>query len=578
MKGHGTFIYRPDYTIQSFGSAQGVAEKLKELGMSYAWLRVHNKNGSWRTDDNLQIARALKEAGIQVGVWGWNDGNNVSQDIANAKKAIETYQPYAYIADIEPGVSEASWNTSDAKIFAEAVKSHLGERKLVVSSFGYIKVHQPELMRSIDDIVDVFAPQVYWFWHPKRYMLPANDPFLSSLPTNNASAYAKVCLKVWRDYVTKPLILTGQAYWGEATNWTQSKAERKLEEFVAGFDSYDQILGINWWNLADPKAMSNKMMLIIKNADFKSKFTNSTFSELPNDGLIVDVDMDSEDSNHSATFQMDNKRYIAAEGLNFRSEPDRNNEANIIGVLSFGDVAHTIGEITSNGYQKVLVELDGEQTTGYLSSRYLRNPETEEIERVVQEAVDEWHRFQKGRGIETIEPYSSYINEMWTARGYPDITGQDTDWFWSAAFISFVLENADYSRTKFDIRHSTYINEAIQNRITNSNRDFFGYRITEAKPQVGDIICQWRQYETTYDSAETQSRFPSHTDLVIAVRDRSIVTLGGNVTNPTSDDRGVTVGTKIFSLNSAGFLPGNRRVFAIMKNNYRPRTEQELVE
>ncbi|GEM_PF-1365181 len=573
MHSHGTFIYRPDYALQTFGSAQGVVEKIKEMGMSYAWLRVHNKNGPWRTHENRQIAQALKDNSVQVGVWGWNDGNNVRRDIANAKTAIETYRPYAYIADIEPGVAGADWNIDDATVFAKAVKSHLGERKLVVSSFGYIKTHKPELMQGIDNIVDAFAPQVYWFWYPKSYMLPQNDPVLSRLPKNNAAAYAKVCLKVWRDYVAKPLILTGQAYWGEAERWTRSRAEQKLEEFVQGFDSYDEIIGINWWNLADDKAMSNEMMTIIKDADFKSKFPNSASGGSTNDDSEIDSHPDDSNSGDSRTGI---KQYIAAEGLNFRSEPVGGTDDNIIDTLDYGDFAFVTGDLMPNGYLRATVNVDGEWVRGYLSARYLRDPEAPQIERAVQEGVDEWHRFAKGNGIETKEPYSSYINQMWKVRGYPNITGKDTDWYWSAAFISFILENAEYRRTKFDIRHSTYIHESIQNRITQADRDFWGYRITEAKPQVGDIVCQWRVTETTYEDAESRDRFSSHTDLVIAVRDRSVVTLGGNVTNSTSGDRGVTVGTKTFLLNSEGFLRDDRRVFAIMKNNYRPRDEQKL--
>jgi hypothetical protein len=39
--------------------------------------------------------------------------------------------------------------------------------------------------------------------------------------------------------VTKPIVLTRQAYWGETTGWTQAHAERKLQEFIDEFDRYD---------------------------------------------------------------------------------------------------------------------------------------------------------------------------------------------------------------------------------------------------------------------------------------------------------------------------------------------------
>lgn len=100
-------------------------------------------------------------------------------------------------------------------------------------------------------------------------------------------------------------------------------------------------------------------------------------------------------------------------------------------------------------------------------------------------------------------------------------------------------------------------------------------RISEARPQVGDIVCQWRgTNETTFDEAETQSRFENHTDIIIAVRKHAIVTLGGNVANASSQGLGVTVKTKTFSLDANGYLPGTRRVVALMKNRHRPFSDQ----
>lgn len=572
MFGHGTFVYDPDYALERFGSASGVADEMLRMGMRHAWLRVHNKNGPWRLTSNRKIARELKSRGIQLGVWGWNDGNDISQDIHNAKKAIDDFEPAVYIADIEHGVQGADWNSHKAERFCKAVKRFLGEMPLVVSSFGYIPFHQPEMMSAIDDVVDYFAPQVYWFWFPKQYMLQA-DPALSALPKNNAAAYAKVCLHEWRKAVTKPIVLTGQAYWGEASGWAQKTAELKLDEFIADFDEFAGLAGLNWWNFAAPKAMSHQMRARITAADFPARLgSGAGVPTRPSPGPTPDpIEPSPPRPGQPTTILM-----IAAEGLNFRSEPVGGLDDNVIAALDYGAKAIVTGGETANGYLPCIVELDGVATPGYLHKAYLRALERPEIERAIAEAVGEWKRFRKGAGIEDKEPFSSYINEMWTSVGRPSLTGMDTDQPWSAAFISFILRNAGYERTKFDVRHSTYINEAIQNRIIGADRDFWGYRITEAKPQIGDLICQWRRFETTYDEAESTSRFPSHTDIVIAVRPRAAIAIGGNVVNVHSQGRGVTVETKTFSLDSNGFLPDRRRVFALMKNRFRPVGEQVL--
>lgn len=372
---------------------------------------------------------------------------------------------------------------------------------------------------------------------------------------------------------SKPLVITGQAYWGEHSAWTRARAEEKLKDFLDEFDDFDRIAGLNWWNFAADKAMSQIMVDHIRDANLDQEFGGGQPSEQPTSG-----DFSSSTPAVVAAVLGSGLHWIAAEGLKFRTSPDNSDADNVVAELDYGSSAYVKGNETANGYLPVTVPLDGTDTDGFLFANYLRKNEQAQVERAIQEAVSEWLRFDKGAGLEYKSPYSGYINEMWTARGYPDLTGEDRGWFWSAAFISWILENAGYTRTKFDIRHSTYIHESIQNRVLGRSRDFTGYRLDEVRPQVGDILCQWRgDFETTYDQAETQSRFESHTDIVIAVRDRAIITLGGNVANAASNGAGVSVETKTFRLHSNGLLVDERRLFAVMKNQFRPKSEQTIL-
>lgn len=271
MHGHGTFVFEPDHAIAAFGSPGAVAAAVAAMDMSHAWLRVHGRDGPWRTEANLALAEAFHARGIAVGVWGWNDGNDVGRDIANAHAAIELYDPYAYVADIETGVGGALWTPDRAVTFAAAVKAHLGDRPLVVSSFGHIATHAPEVMVALDAVADAFAPQVYWFRYPDAAMLAAAGVPPGVAP-DDPVAYAALCLHQWRRTVGRPLILTGQAYWGEAEGWTQEDAERKLAAFLAGFDRWDAIIGLNWWNLSHPRAMSPRMREAIAAARLGGRF------------------------------------------------------------------------------------------------------------------------------------------------------------------------------------------------------------------------------------------------------------------------------------------------------------------
>jgi hypothetical protein len=242
------------------------------MDMSHAWLRVHGRDGPWRPEANLALAEALRAAGIAVGVWGWNDGNDPARDVANATAAIERYAPYAYVADMEDGVNGARWTVSRARRFASAVKDRLGGRPLGVSSFGYIVAHRPEIMAALDGIADFFAPQVYWLRYPEASMLPPDDPALGGLLTDDPAAYAMVCLHHWRRVVTRPLVMTGQAWWGEMAGWTEAMAEDRLARFLDRFDASDRLAGLNWWNLADPSAMSPRMRGLIAAARLGRRF------------------------------------------------------------------------------------------------------------------------------------------------------------------------------------------------------------------------------------------------------------------------------------------------------------------
>lgn len=197
MKGHGTFIYEPDEAKTKHGSWDGVAQALKQLDMTHAWIRCHDKNGLWRANENKALAAALKAHGIAVFGWGWCDGNSVTRDVANVTATLSTFDLDGYIADIEHGVRGADWTVSRVKEFCSSVRPLLGDKPFLVSTFGFLPYHQPELMKVADAYADGFAPQVYWFWYPKEGMFNqpgAKPPYR----TNHAADYANLCIDVWR--------------------------------------------------------------------------------------------------------------------------------------------------------------------------------------------------------------------------------------------------------------------------------------------------------------------------------------------------------------------------------------------
>jgi hypothetical protein len=100
------------------------------------------------------------------------------------------------------------------------------------------------------------------------------------------------------------------------------------------------------------------------------------------------------------------------------------------------------------------------------------------------------------------------------------------------SFVSFVLANSgpEYAEFLFDASHSVFSNDAIRAHVMNErDKPFWGYRITERKPEIGDIVHRNRSGGTfTYEYAENHAHFESHSDIVCEVRGAVARVVGGN--------------------------------------------------
>jgi Uncharacterized protein conserved in bacteria (DUF2272)/Glycosyl hydrolases family 25 len=143
------------------------------------------------------------------------------------------------------------------------------------------------------------------------------------------------------------------------------------------------------------------------------------------------------------------------------------------------------------------------------------------------------------------------------------VDGRDHGQPWSAAFISYVMKQAGAgARFFYSAQHSQYISRAIHDFLQrNPAAGYWGCRLTEAKPRVGDIVCWARQAGVDYDH-QHNGNYMGHCDLVVAERDGQIDVIGGNVEN--------SVTKRPLALNASGFLQGTvqngETLFAIMQN------------
>jgi len=111
--------------------------------------------------------------------------------------------------------------------------------------------------------------------------------------------------------------------------------------------------------------------------------------------------------------------------------------------------------------------------------------------------------------------------------------GQDGEFAWSAAFISYVMRTAGADdRFPYATAHSTYINIASEMALHQTT----GYVVTAERPEnyppkPGDLIClgRGRAGKLRYDDLPTSRGFGGHCDIVVTVAPGQLSVIGGNV-------------------------------------------------
>jgi len=260
-------------------------------------------------------------------------------------------------------------------------------------------------------------------------------------------------------------------------------------------------------------------------------------------------------------------KYIDIEALNLRSAPSIESSTRI-GILHLGQQVEEQGPHTQSGWIRIKADIDGVPMEGVVKGEIdgrlsLRAPVSEARETLVSEAIKEWLRFRKGLGMEHHDPFFKFVGQMWRAIGLR-LDGKDRDTPWSAAAISFMVRNAGkkapkYGAFKFSASHSRYMHESIVKRkAADTNAPFWGHRLHEKRPEIGDIVGRWREAPRDFDDAESSDSFKSHSDIIVNVSPDFVLAIGGNVRQSVNITR--------YAKTGAGFLAAEDGVFIHMVN------------
>lgn len=268
------------------------------------------------------------------------------------------------------------------------------------------------------------------------------------------------------------------------------------------------------------------------------------------------------------------RMFVNVEALNLRTAAGPATQATFKTTLHLGQEVDVSGDPV-NGWIPISVVGSAEPLDGFVKTSLapgpqtgateipsLREPTSSAREALVAAAIQQWERFKFGQGNEATEPFFRFVGEMWHAIGLSH-DGHDVDIPWSSAAISFMVRQAatsfpKYLGFKFAASHSRYINDAIKNS-GKKTAPFWGLRLHERKPQLGDIVVRSREQPITFELAAATNTFRSHGDIVVSIRPDELLAIGGNV----SDSVSVTRYTKT----PAGFVDSSKGVFALLVNN-----------
>lgn len=255
---------------------------------------------------------------------------------------------------------------------------------------------------------------------------------------------------------------------------------------------------------------------------------------------------------------------VDVESLNFRSAPE-NAPDTLRGQVFLGQRLAEVEDSGVDGWVSCRGEVDGREEAGFVKREFLRKPLSRSREALAASVHREWVRFRRGTGLEHVAPFAGFVGEMWQKVGL-NLDGTDRDQPWSAAAVSFMVRNAGrkYGKFRFAASHSRYIHHAIRAREAEDRSvPFWGFRLNEAKPRVGDIICKDNPDfapAVNYDVARELDSYRSHCDIIMKIDSgrQRVLAIGGNVSH--------SVNIAIYDLAPGDLLAGTNHVFALLRN------------
>jgi hypothetical protein len=250
---------------------------MKDMEISTVWIQLFTRSSAGDVDPTPSGARLRKDliarltaSGIKVAGWGYCAAKNRDRDVDLIKNFRDDLGMTAFVIDAEPETGKDVWTESQFDTFTRKVNTLFGTDNLALSTWPVLQIQDEpaspviKLMKIAAPRVCLFAPQAYWMNYPKKVHYDVGFKE-ADFPRNDPVSFVRLVIEAWRRLgITNPLVITGQAYWGEGSP-SKNVMSAKADRFATNFADWPKIVGYNWYhagkdNTNDDGSMSDAMI------------------------------------------------------------------------------------------------------------------------------------------------------------------------------------------------------------------------------------------------------------------------------------------------------------------------------
>lgn len=262
---------------------------LKDMEISTVWIQLFTRSKPGDVDPTKagaalrkDLVAKLASAKIKFAGWGYCAATNRDRDIGLIKQFRDDLGMTAFVIDAEPEKAKDQWTESDFDKFTGGVNGLLGTDNIALSTWPVLQIQDDpvnpvvKLMKIAAPRVCLFAPQAYWMNYPTKVHYSSTGLKETDFPRDDPASFVRLVIEAWRrlDF-TQPLVISGQAYWGEGSP-PKKTMNAKVNRFVTNFTDWSKIVGFNWYhagkaNTSNDGSMSDEMVAAIAAAHMGTK-------------------------------------------------------------------------------------------------------------------------------------------------------------------------------------------------------------------------------------------------------------------------------------------------------------------